>query len=107
MTKVQPTNEKVQPNPTKGDKVWELIENVPISLFSLPPQKVSSLFTMVTTLDDAVILKLNSNATAAIAALDDTINSVASSSGDSKRVEKFDVKVTENGLVSVSLKKLK
>lgn len=109
MSKLQSTDDKKDLLAEKiplsaGEKVWSLIKDVPLSLFSLPPQKVSSLFTKVTVLDDAVLLKLNSNASAAIASLESTINSYVSPQGDSKRVEKFDVKVTENGLVAVSLK---
>lgn len=98
------TEDKSELAQLAGEKVWESIKDVSLSIFSLPPQKVSTLFTKVAVVDDAILLKLNSNATAAIASLESTLNSSVSPQGDSKRVERFDVKVTENGLVAVSAK---
>lgn len=88
----------------KGMAVWEAIKDLPMSIFSLPAQKVSSYFTLVATLDESAILRLSTSATAALAALEQVLNVKTTPLGDQKQVERFVVTIAENGLITVKFK---
>ncbi len=102
MKKTEEVTETKKEQP--GDAVWAAIKDVPMSVFALPPKKVSEYFTMVTTVDDAVMIRLTSGATAAVAALEQALNVRTSPQGDQKQVERFLIAVADNGLITVKFK---
>lgn len=96
--------ESTQPQVVKkseADVLWDSIKNVPISLFGLSPKKLSEYCNRIDVMPDKVHLSLN-GPTALIPAVEDALNLLKDGFGGEKRLNRFEVEQTQNGMLVIS-----
>jgi hypothetical protein len=91
----------VLPKYTDADRIWDLIRNRDLLVFGMPSQPTAKFCEKLPIGGDTLYLKTKFSSI--IASLDQLLN-VQNSGAVEKRVELFDISLTENGLVTITRK---